>query len=171
MRTNARFVSMAAGLALAAVVIACTRQTPAPAPPAVVPSPVPSFVPDLGAEMMLQQMRHTKLWLAGSTKNWPLAAFEVQALTDGFDEIVALHPTWKDAPVAPKDAIPIMVKPQLDDVKAAVDKKDPAAFATAYDALTAGCNGCHQATNYPFLVVQRPGAGVFPDQVFAPGKG
>lgn len=127
-----------------------------------------AYVPGLGELMSLQQMRHVKLWLAGEAGNWALADYEVDELGEGFDDIVKYHPTHKDAPVAPKDAIPRMVTQPLADVRAAISHKDAAAFARAYDALTTGCNNCHEATNFGFNRVQRPPSNPYPNQVFAP---
>ena len=125
------------------------------------------FVPGLGELMSLQQMRHVKLWLAGEAGNWELADYEIDELGEGFDDIVKFHPTHKDSPVAPKDAIPRMVTQPLSDVRTAISRKDGAAFTQAYDALTAACNNCHQATNFGFNRVQRPESNPYPNQVFA----
>jgi len=127
-----------------------------------------AYVPGLGEMMSLQQMRHAKLWFAGEAENWALAAYEIDELGEGFDEIVKLHPTHKDAPVAPKDAIPRMITQPMSDLRAAVDKKDRQAFDSAYDALTAACNDCHQATNFGFNRVQRPAGNPYPNQAFSP---
>src|SRR5262245_64906137 len=127
--------------------------------------------PGTGELRTLQQMRHTKLWLAGQAGNWELADYELDELGEGFDDVVKFHPTHKDSPVAPKDAIPRMMTQPLADLRAAVNKKDRAAFVQTYDALTAGCNNCHQATNFGFNRVQRPEANPYPNQVFAPPKG
>jgi len=59
--------------------------------------------------MTLQQMRHTKLWLAGEAGNWDLAACEIKELGEGFDDVVKFHTTHEESPVAPKDAIPRMI--------------------------------------------------------------
>lgn len=126
------------------------------------------YVPGLGEIMSLQQMRHTKLWLAGQAGNWELAAYEVDELGEGFDDVVRFHPTHKESPVAPKDAIPRMVTEPLAEVRQAVQERDPAAFAKAYDALTAACNDCHQATDFGFNRVQRPSANPYPNQRFDP---
>jgi hypothetical protein len=122
----------------------------------------------MGELMSLQQMRHLKLWLAGEAGNWELADYEVDELGEGFDDIVKYHPTHKESPVAPKDAIPRMVRQPLTDVRRAVSHKDTAAFVQAYDALTTGCNNCHQATNFGFNRVQRPQSNPYANQVFAP---
>jgi len=118
--------------------------------------------------MTLQQMRHTKLWLAGQAGNWDLAAYEIKELGEGFDDVVKFHPTHEESPVAPKDAIPRMVTVPLMEVGAAVDKKDTKGFEQAYDKLTTACNDCHQATNFGFNRVQRPAMSPYPNQVFAP---
>jgi hypothetical protein len=127
-----------------------------------------AYVPELGELMALQQMRYTKIWLAGQAGNWPLAAYEADELGEGFDAVVAFHPTHENAPVAPKDAIPRMVTQPLADLKSAVARRDGAAFEQTYDALTTACNNCHQALNYGFLRVQRPEANPYPSQVFEP---
>jgi len=81
--------------------------------------------------------------------------------------VVRLHPTHKDSPVDPKDAIPRLILQPLSAVRAAAQEKDGAAFVRAYDALTAACNGCNQATNFGFNVVARPTANPYANQVFA----
>jgi len=129
-----------------------------------------AYVPGLGEMMTLQQMRHVKLWLAGEAGNWELAGYELDEIGEGFDDIVKFHPTHKDSPVAPKDAIPRMVTEPVKELRAAVDKKDPRAFVAAYDALTAACNNCHQATNFGFNRVQKPSGNPYPNQLFAPAR-
>ena len=126
-----------------------------------------AYAPGLGELMTFQQMRHTKLWLAGQAGNWDLAAYELDELGEGFDDIVRLHPTNKDSPVAPKDAIPRMITKPLADLRDSVTKKDSAAFSQNYDALTAACNNCHQATNFGFNRVQRPDTNPYPNQAFS----
>ena len=165
-----RNVDLIAVIMFCSCMAACNRQAQAPAP-----SPVPSaeariesFSPGLGEIMTLQQMRHTKLWLAGSQGNWALAGYEVKELGEGFDDVVKFHPTHEESPVAPKDAIPRIITVPLADVRAAVEKKDRAGFEQAYDALTKACNDCHQATNFGFNVVQKPTSNPYPNQVFEP---
>ena len=109
---------------------ACRQPAPAPA---ASNAAADAYAPGLGEIMTLQQMRHTKLWLAGEVGNWDLAAYEIKELGEGFDDIVKFHPTHEESPVAPKDAIPRMITVPLADVRSAVDKKDPKGFALAYD--------------------------------------
>src|SRR5713101_6313039 len=129
---------------------ACGQPTPPAAgasSSAAAAAPAEAHAPGLGEIMSAQQMRHTKLWLAGQAQNWSLAAYELDELGEGFDDIVKFHPTHKDSPVAPKDAIPRMVTEPLAVLRAAVEKKDAVAFERAYDTFTAACNNCHQAMN------------------------
>lgn len=124
--------------------------------------------PELGELMMLQQARHTKLWLAGQAENWALADYELEELDEGFDAIVKFHPKHNGSPVDPRDAIPRMITQPLADLKRAVTSKDGEAFAQTYDALTTACNNCHQATNFGFNRLQRPETNPYPDQIFSP---
>ena len=80
---------------------ACGRQS-APAAVASSSATPEAYVPGLGDIMSLQQMRHVKLWLAGQAGNWDLAAYEVDELGEGFDDIVKFHPTHKDSPSTPR---------------------------------------------------------------------
>jgi hypothetical protein len=144
--------------AIVALLFGACRREPAPE----------VYAPGLGEMMSLQQMRHVKLWLAGQAQNWELADYELDELGEGFDDIVKFHPTHKDSPVAPRDAIPRMVTEPLKNLRSAIEKKDAASFVPAYDALTAACNSCHQATNFGFNTVQRPEMNPYPNQAFAP---
>jgi hypothetical protein len=157
-------------LVLGLTFLLCTGCGRTPPPSGSGSASADAFVPGLGELMSLQQMRHVKLWLAGQAANWELADYEVDELGEGFDDIVKFHPTHKDSPVAPKDAIPRMVTQPLADVRAAIGRKDAAAFSQAYDALTAACNNCHQATNFGFNRVTRPESNPYPSQVFAAAR-
>ncbi len=117
--------------------------------------------------MTLQQMRHAKLWLAGKAGNWKLAAYELDEIKEGFDDIARLHPTHKNAPVPIDQAVETIMTEPLDKMSQAIARGDRAAFADAFDTITQGCNSCHQATDFGFNVVQRPKANPFPNQDFA----
>ena len=124
------------------------------------------YVPGLGEIMSLQLMRHAKLWLAGSQKNWPLAAYELDELREGFEDAKKYHETHDGIPVG------AMVKSLTPAPLAAIDKaiaaKDGASFAKSFDQLTAACNTCHRGAKRGFIVITRPAASPFPNQRFAP---
>src|SRR5215472_13838048 len=78
-------------VAVIAVGSSCGQQAPPTggASPAVASE---AYAPGLGELMTFQQMRHTKLWLAGQARNWELAAYELDELEEGFDDIIKFHP-------------------------------------------------------------------------------
>ena len=159
----------------AAATLGCRADRAAPPPPT--PSPetpaaaaTPVYVPGLGELMAFQQMRHAKLWFAGEAGNWELAAYELTEIREGFADIARLHPTHKTAPVPIDQAIETIMTDPLARLAAAIDRKDRAAFRSAYEMATEGCNGCHQATDFGFNVVQRPKSNPFPNQSFAPPR-
>jgi hypothetical protein len=117
--------------------------------------------------MLSQQMRHAKLWLAGDAGNWKLAAYELEEIEEGFQEIARLHPTHKNAPVPIDQAIETIMTEPLEQMSKAIASADRKTFAEAFDTLTQGCNSCHGATDYGFSVLQRPKTNPFPNQDFA----
>jgi hypothetical protein len=139
--------------------------------PASKAAPIPApWTPGLGELMSLQQMRHVKLWFAGEAGNWKLAAYEVDELNEGFDDIVRLHPTHKDSPVPIPEAVAKIVREPLSEAGKAIAAMDKARFAKAFDAVTEACNSCHRATNFSFNVVRRPASNPYVNQSFAPPK-
>lgn len=118
--------------------------------------------------MTFNQMRHAKLWFAGEARNWKLASYELDELGEGFDAVEKYHPTHKDSPVPIRDSVEKIMREPLAEVRRAVEAKDRARFERAFDAVTDGCNRCHQATNFGFNVVQRPTSNPFSNQAFAP---
>ncbi|HEX5051969.1 MAG TPA: hypothetical protein VFZ65_09370 [Planctomycetota bacterium] len=130
-----------------------------------------TFTPGLGEIMTMQQMRHAKLWFAGRAANWELAAYETDELEEGFADAMHFHATHKSSPVPLTQAIPTYVDAPVRELRASIDGKDAGRFEHAFDALTAGCNGCHLATQFGFNVVVRPAANTFANQDFAvPGR-
>jgi hypothetical protein len=126
------------------------------------------YASGLGEIMSLQQMRHLKLWFAGQAKNWPLADYELDELKEGFDDVIKFFPVKDDMKIG--DMAGSTVMPVLPDVKKAIEAKDATKFAAAFDKLTAACNACHQASNHPFIVIQRPTTSPYTNQSFTPKK-
>jgi hypothetical protein len=136
---------------------ACNRQS-APAQP--------QYTPGLGEIMTLTQMRHVKLWFAGQAANWELASYELDELNEGLEDAATYHPTHKDSDLPIPQLIEKILKTPLAQLEEAVKAKDADRFAKAFDALTDGCNSCHQATKFGFNVVARPTANPYTNQVF-----
>lgn len=148
-----------------AALLALAPPGAAPAKPA---GAAAAYVPGLGEIMGATQMRHLKLWYAGAAGNWPLAAYEVDELEEGFADAVRWHPRHKDAPRPIAELVPEFTSGPIAALRTAIAAHDEAGFASAYDALTAGCNGCHEAARFGFNVVVRPTANPYSNQRFAP---
>jgi hypothetical protein len=110
----------------------------------------------LGELMNFTQIRHAKLWFAGSEQNWPLAAYEVDELQEGFDDVVKFYPNHEGSPLPLAALLPKIMNKPVADLRAAIKAHDSQAFTAAYDTLTAGCNSCHEAANFGINVVMRP---------------
>lgn len=129
------------------------------------------YVPGLGEIMTLTQMRHAKLWLAGAAGNWPLASYELDELEEGFADAVRFHPTHKTSLISIAEVLPAMTKEPIHNLREAIEKRDSASFARAFDSLTAACNSCHRTTTFGFNVVTRPSGNSFTNQDFGPPSG
>lgn len=129
------------------------------------------YTPGLGEIMSLTSMRHAKLWFAGQGQNWDLAEYELEELQEGFEDAEAFHPTHKDI----KEPIPQLITKTMGaavaELAIAIKAKNTTLFTQHFDAVTAGCNACHQATAFGFNVVTRPNHNPFANQSFtASGK-
>jgi len=150
------------GFTAAALVAAAHAQQPAPsAPSASVP-----YVLGMGDMMnTLIQPRHAKLGLAGAAGNWPLAAYALVEIRQGFAGIVKAQPKFRGYPVA--DLADAALKEPLAAVDDAIKAQDQKKFAAAYEHLTLGCNACHASLDHPFVVIKVPDASAFPSQDFS----
>ena len=138
-------------------------------PPASSAKPQEPFTPGLGEIMTLQQMRHLKLWFAGQANNWPLAAYELDELKEGFDDVVKYFPTKDGVPTGTMASA--VIEKEVAALDKAIEAKDRKQFAAAFDKLTASCNACHQASKHEFIVIRRPAANPYANQSFAPAPG
>jgi hypothetical protein len=127
-----------------------------------------SYAPGLADIMIMTQIRHAKLWLAGDVGNWDLADYEIDELKEGLEDVVKYFPKYKDIPVGQMIEATIMAP--IGEVESAIKARDRARFVAAYNNLTGACNTCHQSANRPFIVIQRPTGSAFPNQSFAPKR-
>jgi hypothetical protein len=130
----------------------------------------PPYTPGLGEIMTFQQMRHAKLWFAGQNANWPLAAYELDELNEGFEDVATYHEKHKDAELPLPPLIDKMIKAPVGQLDEAIKAQDQDRFTKAFDQLTEGCNGCHQAEKFGFNVVTRPTANSYTNQNFEPAS-
>jgi hypothetical protein len=157
MMRAARLIMSAISIALvAAATASCSRRQPE------------AYAPGLGEIMTLQQMRHSKLWFAGQASNWDLAAYELKELQEGFDDVVTFHPTHENATLPIAQLVPNMMDGPIKELGDIIAAKDRGQFPAGFDELTKACNGCHQAANFGFNVVERPLQNPYTNQVFQP---
>jgi len=148
------------GLAvLAAIALAAAGGVSAADPPLT--GPQQTYVPRLGDIMEATQLRHFKLWYAGSERNWALAGYELEQIKDSFQDAMVLYPGLAKADMT------IMAKPAAA-VDAAIKAKDRDKFVRAFDEMTAACNACHRSQGYGFIVIKVPTSSPFSDEVFTP---
>lgn len=121
-----------------------------------------SFAQGSLADLMgLTQLRHIKIWYAARSNNWGLVDFELRKLDGTLVSAAVLY-----------DNVPIefvaQTRQPLEDIRAAAQSQDFAAFSKGYAALTASCNSCHKAAGLSFIRIGTPTASPFTDQDFAP---
>jgi hypothetical protein len=122
--------------------------------------------PRLGDIMILQQIRHSKLWFAAAANNWDLADHELYGLKDAFGDMAKLYPTIGNVTVGP--VISALAEGELAELGKAIEVQDRFKFTVAFGKLTAACNACHQSTRHAFIVIQQPISPPFNNQSFAP---
>jgi hypothetical protein len=115
---------------------------------------------------MLIRPRHIKLYYAGQTKIWTLAAFQLNELRQALTRIGRTIPTYRKVEV--DTAVASIFADSAKEVDAAIKAKDPAQFAASYERMTAACKSCHVGMEHPFLVIKLPDALNYPDQEFRP---
>ena len=144
---------------------AIAQNTQQPALPPANAAPIP-YALSMGDMMnTFVQPRHAKLGLAGHAENWSLAAYALIEIRQVFAGIVKAQPRFRGMPVP--DLVDAALSGPENDLQAAIQQKDLAKFAAAYDRLTQGCNACHAAVNHPYVVIKTPDASAFPNQDFA----
>jgi len=159
-------VAFAAGVAAAAV--GAAAQTPAPQTPAQRGGPASTalnYVPGVGDMMnLLVQPRHAKLALAIAAGNWDLAAYALKELQQAFGTVATVQPKYRNFTVS--EMIQSMTGDATHELDDAIRARSPKRAAAAFDDLTDGCNSCHTALGYPFIVIKTPEASGFPNQDF-----
>ncbi|MEO6925736.1 MAG: hypothetical protein ABI129_03625 [Rhodanobacter sp.] len=125
--------------------------------------------PELGQQMLELQIRHDRLWWAGQSGNWTLAYFMVGELGEA---LRGVEQTNGDAaelqPEKLSELMPSIMNPAIKDVQQALAKQDKAAFAKAYDKLSAACTACHEVAGNTFLIMQRPKTPLLDNLRYAP---
>jgi hypothetical protein len=105
--------------------------------------------------MMEVGHRYIDLYWAGEDRNWAAAAYELQKMR------LAIENGIERRPKRALSAQPFLAGPLAAMVEA-VAAEDPELFASRFQDLTAGCNGCHAMEQVPFFEIRPPEARVSP---------
>lgn len=124
---------------------------------------VNTYKPGFGEFMTNIQIHHAKLWFAGENKNWKLADFELNEITETLDAIKKYQSDREES-----KALPI-INPAIDSVRIAIQKQNPKSFIHSYTILTNTCNVCHQSVKFEFNIVKIPDTVPFSNQDFSVG--
>ena len=111
------------------------------------------------------QLRHFKLWFAGSLENWPLAQYELDKMKTSF--ALADRYAGADAELSP-GSVKEKSDPAFEALAQAISAHDSAGFIAGFRQLTTACNACHEAFRVGFIKVQTLIASPFSDQAFTP---
>jgi len=135
----------------------------------VPPAVTGGYAPRLGELMILQQVRHSKLWFAVAASNWELAEHGLYELKSGFADVTRIYPRAYGITFEP--VVSALNAGELAELAKAIEAQDRVKFAIAFDQLTAACNACHQVTRHAFIVIQQPISPPFNNQSFGPPGG
>jgi hypothetical protein len=117
----------------------------------------PNFNPGFDDLMtVLIQPRHIRLYYAGTSNNWELAAFELAELRSAFRRAAQGMPTYQGSDV--NAALQTFIDPKIKAIDAAIKAGNAKQFVKDYADLTAACNACHTFLEHPFLVIKVPDA-------------
>lgn len=119
-----------------------------------------TYKPGFGEFMSSIQAHHAKLWFAGKNQNWELADFEMHEIGETLDAIKEYQNAREESKKVD------MLKPSLDAVNDAIQKKESSLFNSSYLLLTSTCNDCHKAVNFGFNIVKVPETPPFSNQAF-----
>ena len=150
---------IAAALVLAPLGSASAKSAGAAAP----------YVPGLGEIMGATQMRHLKLLVCRRGAELAVGGLRARRVGRGIRRRGAI-PSPPQGRAAPARRADPRVHRRADQrPAAAIAAHDAHAFAAAFDALTAGCNGCHEAARFGFNVVIRPSANPYSNRAVRAG--
>jgi hypothetical protein len=129
-----------------------------------------SIMPGQAFAMTQIAYNFSNLWFAAQAENWPLAKFYIDETRVRLRWAMRITPSRRISS-GQLDLLPIASAIEDNQIKAvsdAVTSMDLAGFESAYTGLLQACQGCHEASEKPFLRLQVPTAPAEPLIVFAP---
>ena len=117
-----------------------------------------ALVPNQPTVMTHVAYHFTNLWFAAQRGNWPLAGYYLGEVRSNLKWAARIRPL-RETPAGEVDVAGIaeaVDDTELAALAAAVEAKDPAGFANAYDDAITACYACHKAVGKPYLRPRRP---------------
>ncbi len=104
--------------------------------------------------MSFMQRYSHKLYLAGTAENWELAdiySHEIEELSE-----TIIDENHIDDGVNVSKLLNTMLLPQIENIEAAIDAKNPELFESNFQTMVQTCNQCHDASNYGAVKITVP---------------
>lgn len=159
-------LTLSAGLVLLFMVSGCNEKKTPDAQLEARLKALEAAAPGVGEIMSGVQLHFAKLYFAGKAQNWGLAEFELHEIEENLDKAVTLRPEENGTNlVGLADGFK---QTQLAALGTAAQHKDWSAFQSAYTEAIGVCNGCHEETTRPFIVITVPAAPPVPNQQWEP---
>jgi hypothetical protein len=116
------------------------------------------LVPSQSHAMMDVAYHFTNLWFAGAHENWPLAQFYFNETRSHIRWAIRIVPVRKTGAgeVRLEEIFTPFDSSMLAQIQKTITAKDGKGFKVAYQGALGGCNGCHAASDKPFLHVKIP---------------
>ena len=123
------------------------------------------YAPRLNDMMVVTQLRHFKLWYAGTAENWPLANYELAQIRFSIEDVKNMYPKYYASDMTAMGAA-------ADELDRAIKTEDYVKFSNAFTKLTSECNSCHEAADVGFIKIREPKlspleTSPFSDEVFS----
>ena len=131
----------------------------AAAPSSRLGSPSEAYYASLSDIMAVIQLRHIKLWYAGTSGDWRVTSFEIDQIEETFAKAAMFY---ADIPVA----YVVSVRGPLAAMRRTAASSNHLGFSRSFEDLTNACNQCHKAAKVGFIVIKTPDSSPFTDQKF-----
>lgn len=123
--------------------------------------------PGFGIQMQEVGRRFTAIFNAARGGNWGLAKYQLKELREAAEVAEITRPARKDAWVSFENTyLGDATTPAAGTLQDAVNKENFVAFNKSFRSAISGCNGCHQASGFPYILFKLPRASELPLDFF-----
>jgi len=118
-----------------------------------------TLIPGQSHAMVDVAYQFTNLWFAGQAENWPLAQFYFNETRSRIKWTIRLSPTRKTkagGEIKLQEIFDPVDASLFSEIQKQITAQDRKQFGAAYQAALVGCNGCHIASEKPYLNIVVP---------------